>query len=373
MNSNKFAEQLDEINKVYKERAPQHTASEKENGEPNIFEILGIENKEVLICRILGDLLNPNGKINGGNDEPLKLFLEEVLGVTPENDFNDAEIVLEEVTDENRRVDIVIKIGGEIYPIEVKIWAEDQPSQLFDYYHFYFGEETSKKIYYLTPTGKEPSNNSIRNLHKEAYKPISFEKDVFHWLNSITLDDFNETAKFIITQFKEVVYNMSQDAKAKEALKNALGYSEETGYQYNELLLTILNNHDFIEKSIQQVYIRNHCDLADTSYTLSANITKDDKKKDSHCVLKVLDDAGNTIAWICIATNLYIVTEKIKEQASIDKRGKKGWDDSKAGNNYYWRYLYYKTNETLLAFKNIKEYLDNTEDIAIKKALEDCE
>lgn len=87
----------------------------------------------------------------------------------------------------------------------------------------------------------------------------------------------------------------------------------------------------------------------------------------------MLDDAGNTIAWICIATNLYIVTEKIKEQVSIDKRGKKGWDDSKAGNNYYWRYLYYEKNETLLAFKNIKEYLNNTEYIAIKKALEDCE
>lgn len=101
---------------------------------------------------------------------------------------------------------------------------------------------------------------------------------MFHWLNSITLDDFNETAKFIITQFKAVIRKMVQDAKAKEALKNALGYSEETGYKYNELLLTILDNHEFIEKSIQQVYIRNHCKLADTSYTLTANITKEDTR-----------------------------------------------------------------------------------------------
>lgn len=380
MNSNKFAEQRNEISKVYKERAPQHTSLERENGDPNIFEILGIENKEVLICRVLGDLLNPHGKINGGNDEPLRLFIKDVLSVNRtfgENDLNDAEIVLEEVTDKNRRVDIVIKIGGSIYPLEVKIGAVDQPSQLFDYYRYYFGNQQGKTIYYLTPTGKEPSLDSIESKdhkstldkNKKEYMPISFEKNISKWLSSIELPKFSETAQFIFTQFKEVIEKMAEEYQAREALYAALGYTETSGFkneEYNQLLLTIVDNHEDIKRKFQQHYICKHCDLDKyPSYTL-LKVTEEEIKEDKHRVLKVMTE-GRTIAWICIDTNLYIATKN----EAVNEYDKYKW---KKDSGYYWRHLYYdKEKFSPIELSNIKKYLKKEDTILIGDILKYCE
>ena len=41
----------------------------------NIFKVLGIADKEVLICRLLGELLDPKGS-HGLGAKPLSLFLE---------------------------------------------------------------------------------------------------------------------------------------------------------------------------------------------------------------------------------------------------------------------------------------------------------
>ena len=119
----------------------------------NIFQILGIEAKEVLICRFLGFLLN----LPSQDNRSLKLFLSDVLGVPIQSSMANARVSLEEVIDNNRRVDLVIENGDNIYPIEVKIWAGDQETQLADYYEYYFKGNNDQKIYYLTPTGWEPS------------------------------------------------------------------------------------------------------------------------------------------------------------------------------------------------------------------------
>lgn len=46
----------------------------------NIFSVLSIETKEVLICRVIGDFLNPRGK-HGENNKFLSLFLKKNSGV----------------------------------------------------------------------------------------------------------------------------------------------------------------------------------------------------------------------------------------------------------------------------------------------------
>ena len=43
----------------------------------NIFKVLGIADKEVLICRLLGELLDPKGS-HGSGAKPLSLFLEQL-------------------------------------------------------------------------------------------------------------------------------------------------------------------------------------------------------------------------------------------------------------------------------------------------------
>lgn len=88
----------------------------------NIFSVLSIETKEVLICRVIGDFLNPRGK-HGENSKFLSLFLKEIpeLQHIACEQLDQAIVTTEYVIDENRRIDIVIEIGGYFVPMEVKI------------------------------------------------------------------------------------------------------------------------------------------------------------------------------------------------------------------------------------------------------------
>lgn len=131
----------------------------------NIFKVLGIADKEVLICRLLGELLDPNGS-HGLNEKPLLAFLEQ-LNIADQFSLDAVEkahTVLEETVDGDRRVDVVTYIGSSAIPIEVKIWAGDQASQLYDYYQYFAKvrpQNKTRKIYYLTPSGRAPSDGSI--------------------------------------------------------------------------------------------------------------------------------------------------------------------------------------------------------------------
>lgn len=73
----------------------------------NIFEVLGVEYKEVIMCRFIGNLLEPKGK-HGLGTEPLRLFIRNVLH---DEDFGgnleEAIITLEDSTDKVRRFQIL--------------------------------------------------------------------------------------------------------------------------------------------------------------------------------------------------------------------------------------------------------------------------
>lgn len=118
--------------KLLAARCPEDRSRERYN----IFRVLGIEDKEVLICRFLGDLLDPKGTHGCG-----PLFLARffrLLGTEAPADaeLENAEVVLEEHTDKDRRIDIVIHLSNKVYPIEAKIWAGDQDAQLYDYWAY---------------------------------------------------------------------------------------------------------------------------------------------------------------------------------------------------------------------------------------------
>lgn len=59
-------------------RVKKIAAACRQNTSYNLFSVLGIETKEVLICRVLADLLNPRGQ-HGMGSVYLELFLKEVL------------------------------------------------------------------------------------------------------------------------------------------------------------------------------------------------------------------------------------------------------------------------------------------------------
>jgi len=90
----------------------------------NVFHILGISAKEVIMCRFLADLLNPEGQ-HGCGISFLKSFMHDVL-----NEYSMSDILLartefaaEYVIDNERRIDIVIQNPNFFFPIEVKIYA----------------------------------------------------------------------------------------------------------------------------------------------------------------------------------------------------------------------------------------------------------
>lgn len=343
----------------------------------NIFKVLGIESKEVLACRLLGELMNPHGA-HGLGEEPLHLFLQQIGAPTTEN-LKNATVVLEETIDNDRRVDIVIYIKDFVVPIEVKIGADDQDKQLYDYYCYFEKQkynEKNFKIYYLTPNGQEPSGFSTSGLEKDKdYKCISFEKDVSTWIENILKElkhDISATVKSILEQFQEVIGNMCAREKSLEKIKEAVHFEEGKFDPENESLKALLyileaNQGNELWKAIRKEYLRKNLNMNKDNYELTEISEKDyetieiPEGKKGYCIFSI-KKAGHIIAWICIEKNLYIVAKSLKSDNSS------GWNGNEG---YYWRYLTPNGKEKAFNLKEPNlEILNNTASIDINNILD---
>lgn len=167
----------------------------------NIFSVLEVETNEVIMCRMLADLLNPKGQ-HGCGDVFLRSFLEKVikfdssvvddiipfLRVTKEyridscyNETDEVNIGDKSSKNENsnpKRIDIVIHGAGYFIPIEVKIDEAEHGRQCLDYYNYTYkiSNKESNKIYYLTKYGTHPEN-SWADLGENKCQCIAFCKD----------------------------------------------------------------------------------------------------------------------------------------------------------------------------------------------------
>ena len=120
----------------------------------NVFDILEVNAKEVIMCRFLADLLNPEGR-HGYGILFLKSFMHDLLKEDSVSDLSLAhtDVVKEYVIDHGRRIDIVIQNPCFFIPIEVKIYAGEQEGQCYDYYQY----ARNAKMVYLTRFGDVPS------------------------------------------------------------------------------------------------------------------------------------------------------------------------------------------------------------------------
>lgn len=92
----------------------------KTGGYFNIFEVADIAHDEVVICRVLYELLSPAGSHFQGNAY-LKLFFDNVLHIEVSDDeLETARVFREYQIDEQRRIDIVIETSKKFIPIEVQ-------------------------------------------------------------------------------------------------------------------------------------------------------------------------------------------------------------------------------------------------------------
>jgi hypothetical protein len=196
----------------------------------NIFEIAAIGDDEVKVCRILRELLDPNGSHAQGSVY-LKLFAKIVLEMNICDDvLCDAEVFSEFLTDGNRRIDLAIKTRDDFIPIEVKIHAGDQERQVADYYEYAkkVGKQNSTKLFYLTLDGRPPSPGSAEGMTKkkgsqdyEGIKNISFGKDIRNWLSEC-LKETPESAQNLrvsLKQFLTAIEKITNTWEAPETMK----------------------------------------------------------------------------------------------------------------------------------------------------------
>lgn len=308
----------------------------------NIFQVLEIESKEVLICRFLGDLLDPNGS-HGCKIGFLKRFFNLLTAEKiSDAELMNAKVVLEEHTDNNRRIDIVIHLSTEVYPIEVKIWAEDQDGQLYDYLE-YCKKLNASGIYYLTPTGWLPSEKSTQGLPKNFVKCLSFQDDIKSWLEVCLKDKICKPGvQEIVKQFKEVIDCMCESAKEWGIIEKSVFEDRDPDKQ--RAVFGILENADRIKRRFQEDFIRNRIELPNG--WKFAELQGDEKKEYKYAILKVISEkSGNALGYICVEKNLYIyATENAR---CIDE-----WKDEKTG--FPWRYLTHDDNKPI----NLRNPLD---------------
>lgn len=327
----------------------------------NIFEVLGVEYKEVIMCRFIGNLLEPKGK-HGLGTEPLRLFIRNVLH---DEDFGgnleEAIITLEDSTDNGRRVDIVIYLKDKIYPIEVKIWAGDQNEQLKDYYKFYFGDSKDAQIYYLTPNKHSPSDKSKGegedSLKDEQIVCISFTEDIKNWLDEVlNIEGVSETEsiKFVIRNFKEVIEKMGKDNTELETIKRELKLNNGINSDAIKGAILLLKHRDELWNAIRIEYLRKILDCCGIFELRECDANFESV---SHIVLSVYK-TGESVpcAWICVDTNLYIVTRKKDDS---------GWESY--NDQFQWKYITDDKSQKI-QLKTPRELKD---DLKVKEGLEE--
>lgn len=221
----------------------------------NVFNILGLESKEVrLHSSLLAELLKPNGMCGVGNAFQ-KAFLA-ILGL-PENYIVDGRVSVEisigTTTDtEGGRIDIIMEDGNHAIIIENKIYAQDQPAQLLRYTNFARDNYPhGYRLLYLTLDGKEASDDSAQGY---PYQCISYKNEISKWLAECARISFDrplvrETIRQYINLIKQLT-NQSMGTLEDNKLVELVASPEHV-----DEYLMIINNQTPIENRIRLGFV----------------------------------------------------------------------------------------------------------------------
>ena len=280
MNIEFLLAEISEISKKY------NLINQKTGGHFNIFEIVGIDSDEFKICRVLDELLNPQGSHFQGYTY-LKLFAENVLHFDfSDSEYQDARVYQEYVIDGDRRIDLVIEIADKFIPIEVKIYAGEQHNQCFDYYQ----RAQNSNLFYLTLFGTPPSDYSAHGLTKEdeGYKEvtqISFENDILIWLekcledqDTIKIAPIREVLLQLISVIRGLTDQMEENqemeivkilSSKKDNMKSAVEIERSLKTCKTEMLKKVLSAiEEQISKKISKKKLSNQYDYEFDNYKL---------------------------------------------------------------------------------------------------------
>lgn len=151
-----------------------------ENATFNLLSALHIEHYETQThSRIISFLLNDIGRSDGKNDF-LYLFLQTLK--VPKAYLSEEWSVYREMVFDGGRIDFVIESRSFCAIIEMKVGAGDGDSQLNRYASFGKKKRKKYRIYYLTPYGYRPEEQSAKDVDEDKLVCISFEKEIVSWL-----------------------------------------------------------------------------------------------------------------------------------------------------------------------------------------------
>lgn len=209
----------------------------------NIFKVLEMTNKEVLMCRVLTDFLNPNGA-HGKGAKYLELFLDKILH---REDYEaicaTAHVFKEYPIEEERRIDIVIESKQVFIPIEVKIHAGEQRAQCYDYYMYAKRKDNNPQVVYLTKQGSMPSDYSLcsangqMTLRKNDICCISFAEDICYLMQLIIDGEEDAIIREMAKQYRDAIkeFTLFVDEELQMEVANKMCENEK----YFRSMLTI--------------------------------------------------------------------------------------------------------------------------------------
>lgn len=227
----------------------------------NIVDILGNTYYEVQNSKLLYYIFNTHFKyydkeINFAKDFSLYIFGNEYKDKIKDAKFEN--VYREFQTKDGRRIDILIVFDKFEIIIENKIWADDQPNQLKDYYNNRINENKNNDkikdnifIVYLTRNRDKPKEISIdrelieelENKNKICY--LSHD-DIAEWIRNSILNKYQflkeEKLQLIYSALIQIAYNEKYISKKTE--ENKMELNEIKKYVDFNLLLKEENDLD---------------------------------------------------------------------------------------------------------------------------------
>ena len=271
-------------------------------------------------------------------------------------------------------------------PIEVKLYAGDQPLQLIRYYYHFSHNGYTVRPVYLTLDSKYPSENSIsckydcdkcpkKNIENEVIRK-SF-RDIENWLKKINAKD--ETSTALIKHYKELLERWYKMNEYNEYIMK--------GRDKFNIAKNIYNSFPSLREEILKTFFDKitECagDVGDVIFDYdNRSKAKDDGWADANNIKSILEFDNNYLA-VCVGDNLYCRRNKsdsdddknIEEWSYITKEWFKSKDVSKISedtnvainckkltddNNYivewYYKDINEKNRDIANLVKNLRRY-----------------
>ena len=358
----------------------------------NVFKVLNVHYKEVPICRMIHELLSPEGG-HGQGTAYLELFMEEVLAIQKnslaDDEWNSIKVEREKVIDNNRRIDLVIKTQSRFIPIEVKIYAEDQEKQCLDYFNYannVCGKDAPTTLFYLTRFGTMPSEYSTKNDDRLKIVAISFTHHILPWLEKCLqnketwrLSTVSNTIYQLIDAIKDFTngkkdLEMEEIAQylreSKENLQDALRIENAVNAVRRSVLEELFNG---VEKAINGSIEGNSLYVKSKETNLPESVTKYRSSRTLPCLAYSYKDKSNNeieiIVKLQVDYRVYISRsvkcEKGMQESLITKEINSSMEilDSiypNSDSKNTWRYLENKVSSTSAAFTldNVPNFIE---------------